>query len=245
MKSQKLLSLGVAAVAVASIAAGSLVFSDGSASTASALRRSDSQVEQIALNVANTAEADRDAYLQKIADNLGVDLAKLKDAIGKANVSTLDEKVAAGSMSQERADAMREKLASGDSFFMGGKGGPGGHGGMERGSRGMSTASAEVASFLGLDAATLRTELQTKSLATIAGEHGKTADQLEAFLVGEKQADLAEKVASGDLTQSEADQKLADFQARIDEEINEVHTPGAKGEHGAHSEGAGTAAPAQ
>ncbi|MBK7328213.1 MAG: hypothetical protein IPI85_03670 [Dehalococcoidia bacterium] len=169
MKSQKLLSLGVAAVAVASIAAGSLVFSDGSDSTASALGLSDSQVEQIALNVANTAEADRDAYLQKIADNLGVDLAKLKDAIGKANVSTLDEKVAAGSMSQERADAMREKLASGDSFFMGGKGGPGGHGGMERGSRGMSTASAEVASFHGLDAATLRTELQTKSLVTIAG----------------------------------------------------------------------------
>src|SRR5512139_1752333 len=154
MKSQKLLSLGVAAVAVASIAAGSLVFSNGSDNSASALGLSDSQVSQIALNVAATPSEERDAYLQKIATNLGVDLAKLKEAIGKANVDTLSEKVADGSMTEERADAMREKLATGDMFFFGGKGGPGGHGG--RGDFGIGAPavganSEALATFLGID----------------------------------------------------------------------------------------------
>lgn len=238
MKSQKLLSLGAAAVAVASIAAGSLVFSDGSDSTASALGLSDSQVSQIALSVAATPEAERDAYLQKIADNLGVDLAKLKAAIGKANTDTLGEKVADGSITQERADAMREKLATGDSFFFGGKGGRGGPGGHGAGGYGMSANSAEVAAFLGVDEATLRTELQTKSLATIATERGKTVDQLKSFLAAQAQTALAARVASGDMPQTEADEKLAELQERLDEEINEVHTPGEKGPRGPRFEGA-------
>jgi hypothetical protein len=228
MKSQKLLSLGVAAVAVASIGAGSLLFTGGSDSSASALGLSDSQVTTIALNVAATPEAAREAYMQKIADNLGVDLAQLKEAIGKANTDTLDEKVADGSITQERADAMRDKVATGDTFFPGGRGDHGrGHGGPGFGMNG-----AEVAAFLGIDEATLRTELQTKSLATVATENGKSVEELKAFLTAEAQAKLAEKVAAGDITQAEADEKLAEMQTRLDEEINEIHTPGEKGSRG-------------
>ncbi len=152
MKSQKLLSLGVAAVAVASIGAGSLIFSGGGDNSASALGLSDSQVTTIALNVAATPEVERDAYLQKIADNLGVDLAKLKEAIGKANVDTLGEKVADGSIPQDKADSIRDKIATGDNFFMGGRGpgGPG-HGDFGRGGPGFGVDQAGVASFLGID----------------------------------------------------------------------------------------------
>jgi len=231
MKTQKLLSLGVAAVAVASIAAGSLAFVDGGGNSASALGLTDSQVNQIALNVSQTAEADREAYLQKIAGNLGVDLAKLKEAIGKANISTLDEKVAAGSISQERADAMRERLAAGDTFFHGGKGGPGGQHG-RGGPGGIGANSEALATFFGIDAATLRTEMQTKSLATIAAENGKSVDQLKSFLAEQAKTSLAEKVAAGDLTQAEADEKLAELESRLDEQINEVHTHGPKGARG-------------
>ena len=92
---------------MASIAAGSLVFADGSDTSASALGLTDTQVTQIAAQVSATAEADREAYLAKIAANLGVDVAKLKEAIAKANLDTLDEKVADGSITQERAEAMR------------------------------------------------------------------------------------------------------------------------------------------
>ena len=237
MKIQKLTSLGLAAVAVTAIAAGSLAFQDGSDGSASALGLSDGQVQQIALQAQATPEDERDAYLQKIADNLGVDLAKLKEAIGKANTDTLDEKVANGTITQERADAMRERMATGETFFFGGKG-PGGPGHARFGLHGDVEA---LATFFGLDAETLRTELQTKSLATIAGEHGKSVDDLKALLTSEMQAHLAEKVAAGDLTQAEADEKLAEANERLDEAINEVHARGpmgGPGERGGRMDGA-------
>lgn len=220
MKSQKLVSLGLAAVAVTAIAAGSLAFQDGSGSSASALGLTDGQVAQIALQTQATPEAEREAYLQKIADNLGVDLAALKEAIGKANTDTLDEKVADGTIPQERADAVRERLATGETFFFGGRGpgGPGHHRGF-----GFGADPAALAQFFGIDAETLRSELQTKSLATIAGEHGKSVDELKTFLTAELETRLAEKVAAGDLTQEEADEKLAEASLRLDEAINEVH----------------------
>ncbi|MGE0599530.1 MAG: hypothetical protein AB7J35_06195 [Dehalococcoidia bacterium] len=260
MKNQKLLSLGVAAVAVASIGAGSLLFTGGSDNSASALGLTDSQVQTIAQNVAATPQEERDAYLQKIADNLGVDLAKLKEAIGKANVDTLGEKVADGSITQERADSIRDKIATGDNFFIGGRGpgGPGGHGEFGRGGPGFGgpgfgMGQADVAGFLGIDEATLMTELQTKSLATIATEHGKTVDELKTFLTSSAQAKLADAVAAGKLTQEQADAALAELSARLDEEINEVHAPGEMGPRGMHpdfddDDGAPTApsaAPAQ
>ncbi len=229
MKSQKLISIGVAAVAVATIAAGSLAFQDGSDSSASALGLSDGQVTQIAATFQATPSEDREAYLQKIADNLGVDLAALKSAVGKANTDTLDEKVADGSITQERADEMRERLATGDTFFHGrggpGHGGPGGFGGHH-------IDSEELAAVFGIEVETLRTEAQTKSLASIASEHGRTADELKAFLTAEKQATLAEKVAAGTITQAEADEKLAELTAGLDERINEVHRAGGPGPRG-------------
>ena len=234
MKSQKLLSLGLAAVAVSAIAAGSLAFQDGSDSSASALGLTDGQVTQIAATFQATPSEDREAYLQKIADNLGVDLADLKAAIGKANTDTLDEKVADGSIPQERADAIRDQLATGDTFFGRGPGGPGGPGG-RHGGPGGHVEGAAVAGFLGIDEATLRTESETKSLATIASEHGKSADELKAFLTSEVQSSLAEKVADGTISQSQADAKLAEFSARLDEEINEIHA-GGPGKPGARPE---------
>ena len=84
----------------------------------------------------------------------------------------------------------------------------------------------------GLDAATLRTELQTKSLATIASEHGKSVDELKAFLTTQFTESLAQAVADGRITQAEADEKSAGFAQRLDEEINEIHAKGARGPRG-------------
>jgi len=227
MNSQRLVSLGLAAAAVTAIAAGSLAFRDGSGDSASALGLTHSQVEQIALQAQATPEEEREAYLQKIANNLGVDLARLKQAIGEANIATLDEKVAAGEITQERADAMRERLAAGDSFFFGGKGpGHGHHGGP---GFGFGASAEALATFFGIDVETLRTEMQAKSLATIASEHGKSVDDLKALLASGAQERLAEQVAAGNLTQDEADAKLAELEERLDEEIDEVHAHGDRG----------------
>jgi hypothetical protein len=237
MQKNKLISLGAGVAAVASIAGGTLFALSSNSGSSSALGLSDSQLQSIATNVAATPEADRDAYIARLAANLGVDVQKLKDAIKTTNLQTLDEKVADGSIPQAQADAIRSRIESGDGTFFGigghagpgdhGKRGPGGFGGP-----GMGVNQADLTTFLGIDAATLRTELQTKSLATIASDHGKSADALKTFLTESVKASLAQAVTDGKMTQAQADQRLTDFTSKLDEEINEVHTPGDHGPRG-------------
>lgn len=252
MKNQKLISIGAGMAAIASIAGGSLFALSSTSGSSSALGLSDSELNVIATNVAATPEEDRDAYIAKLAANLGVDVDKLKAAIQTTNLQVLDEKVADGSIPQDRADEMRGRIESGDSFFfgVGGKGGPGGHGmggpgagGPGMGKPGMGVNAEELSSFLGIDAATLRTEQEAKSLATIATEHGKTRDQLKEFLTTSARASLAQGVTDGKITQAQADERLADFSANLDAEIDEVHThtPGERGPRGGMTPPNGTA----
>lgn len=236
MNKNKLISLGAGVAAVASIAGGTLFALSSNSGSSSALGLSDSELQTIATNVAATPAEERDAYIAKLAANLGVDVQKLKDAIDKTNLEVIDEKVADGSLPQDRADAMKERIANGETLFgIGGRGGPGGPGGDHGkgpGGPGMGMDQAALASFLGIDEATLRTELQTKSLATIAGEHGKSVDALKALLTESAKTALAQAVTDGKLTQAEADARLADLSSHIDEEINEVHSMGPRGPRG-------------
>jgi hypothetical protein len=239
MNRTKLVSLGAGVAAIASIAGGSLFALSSNSGSSSALGLSDTELSPIATNVAATPEADRDAYIAKLAANLGVDVQKLKDAIQTTNLQVLDEKVADGSIPQDQADTLRSKIESGDGFFfgIGGHGGPGergrgGPGGPGMGGPGMGIDQAGLATFLGIDEATLRTDLQTKSLATVASENGKTADQLKAFLTDSITTALNQAVTDGKITQAEADTHLSEFTTNLDTEINEVHTPGDHGPHG-------------
>ena len=234
MQKNKLISLGAGVAAVASIAGGTLFALSSNSGSSSALGLSDSQLQSIATNVANTPQADRDAYIAKLAANLGVDVQKLKDAIKTTNLQTLDEQVANGSIPQAQADAIRSRIESGDGTFfgIGGHGGPGEHGKRGPGGPGMGVNQAGLATFLGIDEATLRTELQTKSLATVASDHGKSTDALKTFLTDSVKASLAQAVTDGKMTQAQADQRLTDFTSKLDEEINEVHTPGDHGPRG-------------
>lgn len=228
MKNQKLLSLGAGVAAVASIAAGT-VFGIGGSDSSSALGLSDSQLTQIAANVAATPAEERDAYLAKLAANLGVDVDKLKEAITKTNGEVIDAKVADGSMTQAQADAMRERMANGGTWFFAGGKGPGGHGDKGFGMK----ANADLAAFLGIDAATLHSEQEAgKTLATIASEHGKSRDELKSFLTEAQKTALAQAVTDGRLTQAQADEKLAQFTANLDTMIDKVHTHDAKGPRG-------------
>jgi hypothetical protein len=80
----------------------------------------------------------------------------------------------------------------------------------------------ELAGFLGVDAAQLRTELQADgaTLVSVAAAHGQSRDALINFLTVEYQAALEDKVSAGDLTQAEADETLAEFTANIDEKVD-------------------------
>src|SRR5690349_5067278 len=108
---QKLISLGAGVAAVASIAAGSLVFvGNGQDTTASALSLSDAQVSQLAADVAAQPGAEQAAYLQKLADKLNVSVDTLTAAIKAVNLETIDAKLAAGEITQAQADAAKDRI---------------------------------------------------------------------------------------------------------------------------------------
>lgn len=98
----------------------------------------------------------------------------------------------------------------------GGRGGPGGdHGG--RGGLGLDAA----ATALGITADELRTELEGGStLADVAAAKGVDVQTLIDALVAEAKAHVDDEVASGEITQAEADTKLADATTRITDAVN-------------------------
>jgi hypothetical protein len=99
-------------------------------------------------------------------------------------------------------------------------------------------SAANVAKALGMTEAELRTALQTKSFATIAGEKNVDIADVKTALLADLKAHLDAGVASGKHTQAEADAKLAAFTARIDTFVNNIR-PGkgmggkGMGRHGA------------
>ena len=141
--------------------------------------------------------------LSKLAANLGTTVDKLK----AANVTTLNQLIdaaqAAGTITADQATQAKARVTQDGGSHLGGmpfggehgpgmgKGGPGGQGGqrgpggpgMGAGIAGPREAVGEVATYLGIDAKTLMTELQSgKSLAQVAQDHGKSRDDLKAAL---------------------------------------------------------------
>lgn len=119
-----------------------------------------------------------------------------------------------GTITQAQADAVIQALR--DAAPRGGHGG--GHGGPGRGLRvGMETA----AETLGMSVADLRTALRDgQTLAEVAEAQGVEVQTLIDALVAEVKEHLDQHVTDGDMTQEEADEKLADATERITERVN-------------------------
>ena len=102
-----------------------------------------------------------------------------------------------------------------------------------------------LAQFLGITTDQLDTELQATdaTLASVAQAHGKTTDELKAYLTSQAKSHLDEEVAEGDITQSEADARLADTTANLDQRINSPvpagHGPGSPRPDGGGMSGPG------
>lgn len=106
--------------------------------------------------------------------------------------------------------------------------GPARHLGGHRG--GMLEAAAR---FLGLTPSALRTQLQSgKSLAQIAGAQGKSVQGLKQALLAARKARLAQAVASGRLSQAEAQTIFSRIEQHIDQVINRTPQRGATGSNG-------------
>jgi AraC-like DNA-binding protein len=209
MTNRKLLSIGGGAALLGAVLVGGIV-------TANA---QDSGTGSSTQSMPADKQANRDAYLEKLAGKLGISVDALKEAIKSTNLEILDQKVADGTITQAQADEIRSRIESGDTWFGAGGGGMGRHGGGH--GPGMAAGRDEIASFLGIDEATLDQGLKDgKSLATIAQEAGKSRDELKAFLTDQATQHINQEVADGRMTQEQADQKLANLSSRLDQMID-------------------------
>jgi hypothetical protein len=165
------------------------------------------------------AASDRQAFLDDVAKRLGVTPAQLKAALAGAYGDRLDAAVAAGKITKEQADVMKQRAKDGAPPLFGGHhfGGPGGPGEHHGGGLFMSLDAA--ATYLGVTEAQLHTELESgKSLAEVAKAEGKSVDGLKKALAAEGKKKLDAAVKDGRLTQAQADE----LETRLNEHLDGV-----------------------
>lgn len=155
-----------------------------------------------------SAGSGRQAYIDDVAKHLNVSPGALTAAMKAAGNDQIEAAVAAGRMTQSQADALKQRAQQGGGgpFFrhrLGG-GGLGGHG--------------VAAQYLGISAATLRSELRSgKSLAQIASSTpGKSVEGLKAAIVSAKKTRLEKAVSSGSITSQQEQERLGNLSSHIE-----------------------------
>jgi polyhydroxyalkanoate synthesis regulator phasin len=189
------------------------------------------------------------SMIDRVAEKLGISSETLGEAIETSVYDEIDERVAAGDLTQEQADAMKARIAELPDDALLGPGGPGGFGGHHGPGGHVFFGGEALAGFLGITEDELRTQMQADgaTLATVAEAHGKSRDELKAFLTTEFTAKLADRVAAGDLTQEEADAKIAEKASNLDAMIDGERPAGFHGGRGFREfrpgDGAGSGVP--
>lgn len=155
---------------------------------------------------------------------VGDRLSRIKDALGGL--------VTDGTITQGQADRVATTL---DEALP--RGGPGGHHGgpgRHRGGPGGGRHLDTAATTLGMSAEELRTALEGgQSLAGVADSKGVSKDTLINALVEAQKQHLAEKVAEGDLTQAEADERSAELTAQVTDRVEREGLPARRHGRGA------------
>jgi hypothetical protein len=155
----------------------------------------------LAATSAGTDRAARcETRLAKIAERRGVTVEQLKADVEARVLARIDAAEKAGRISSQRAARLRARVEATDLC------GPRRHLPARIVTGGMLKAAAR---FLELDRAELRAQLPGTSLAALAQKQGKSAEALEAAMVGPAKARLARAVATGKLTQAQADRAAA------------------------------------
>lgn len=160
-----------------------------------------------------------DDFLSKLAANLGISVDQLKQALTTTGGQMLDQAVADGKITQAEADKIKTKMKSGDAPlfpFMGRHGrGPG----CERSPGG--DLVKQTAGLLGVDRQTVIDALKNnETLAQIAQDHGKTADELSSYVYEQLKSNLDQAVQNNRITQDREDNILSNAKDRINSAIN-------------------------
>ena len=160
--------------------------------------------------------------LPRLAENLGISPEELTAAIQQTQLELVDERLAAGDLTEEEATRIRERIESGEGRLFGG-----GHGSRHGCGR---QAVQQVAEFLGLTPEDVIAAKQDgQSLAQIAEANGVGAAELAAFLLSQIEERVADALAEGKIDQARADEVLENAPERIDQKINRSRTSGEDG----------------
>jgi polyhydroxyalkanoate synthesis regulator phasin len=165
------------------------------------------------------------AVINDAAKRLGIEPAKLNDALKGALEDRVDAAVADGRLTKAEGEALKQRIEAGDTpLLFGGvypHGGPGGpHGGFGFGLHDGGGLAA-AAKYLGLTPAELRTQLSNgKSLADVAKAQNKSVSGLVDALTADAKTKLDAAVKAGRLTQSQADDMLAELKSHLTDFVN-------------------------
>jgi hypothetical protein len=167
-------------------------------------------------------EQEREAFQAAVAEKLGVTTDELQDAYKAAALEQLDAAAAAGGLTQEQADAIRERIESGDFLGPHGFGFFGGHGLRLPGHH-----LEGAADYLGLTEEELHERLRNGlSLADIATAEGRSVDGLKLALLASARERLDQAVEDGHVTPAQRDELLQQLEAKIDDLVNAEGLPG-------------------
>jgi hypothetical protein len=158
------------------------------------------------------SDADEQAILDDAAGRLGVEPEELSAALEDAIAARIEAAVAAGELTQEQAERIKERLEQGGLPLFGPGFGHGGPMGMHV-RHGLDAA----ATYLGLSEEELHESLRSgETLAEIATEQGKTVEGLTQAMVADATEHLDQAVADGRLTEEQKQEILEHLSERID-----------------------------
>jgi polyhydroxyalkanoate synthesis regulator phasin len=175
------------------------------------------------------------AVINDAAKRLGIEPAKLSEALKGALEDRVDAAVADGRLTKAEGDALKARLEAGDVPLL--FGGAAHHRGFGFGRHHGPSLDA-AAKYIGITEAQLRTELQNgKTLADVAKAHGKTVDGLVNAVVDAAKTKIDAAVEAGRLTQAQANQMLSDLKERITDFVNGRFPAPPFGDHHGHHHG--------
>ena len=170
-----------------------------------------------ATKLTQSPSAESKAVINDAAKTLGVEPSKLDAALKKAIENRIDAAVAAGRLTKEQGQELKQRVESGDFPLFGPPAFGPGFGAPHPFFHGLDAA----ATYLGLTQAQLESRVDSgKTLAQIAKAEGKSVDGLKAAMLRDAQAKLDAAVKAGRLSKAEEQEVLQGLQKRIDDLVD-------------------------
>lgn len=172
---------------------------------------------------ANPRQERRTDFLNRLVQNLGTTVDQFTAAVKQAELQTVDDLVADGTLTADQAGKIKEKINTGNGLGLGRF-----LGARRAASRGVKVREAvrrdlgkTAAQAIGIPPADLRKELQGgKSIADVAGERNVPLDTVKSAILAEAKSKLDQAVTAGKITQARADTALQNLTDNLDKILN-------------------------